>query len=72
MEDMSMPRCLAEAMMSLPAEERVILFRACHSSWSVEQIARHFDLPPDVVKVRLHDALQRLLAVSASRQPGTP
>lgn len=72
MEAMSMPRCLAEAMMSLPAEERVILLRACHSSWSVEQIARHFDLSPDVVKGRLHDALQRLLAVSASRQPGMP
>jgi DNA-directed RNA polymerase specialized sigma24 family protein len=60
LETMSMPRCLAEAMMSLPAEERVILLRACHSSWSVEQIARQFDLSPDLVKVRLHDALQRL------------
>jgi DNA-directed RNA polymerase specialized sigma24 family protein len=59
-------------MMSLPADERVILVHARHSSWSVEQIARHFDLSPDVVKVRLHDALRRLLAGSANGRPDTP
>jgi DNA-directed RNA polymerase specialized sigma24 family protein len=67
-----MPRCLAEAMMSLPADERVILIWACDTSWSVERMAQHFDLSPDVVKVRLHDALRRLLAGSAKGQPDTP
>jgi DNA-directed RNA polymerase specialized sigma24 family protein len=72
LEIMSMPRCLAEAMMSLPADERVILVRACHSSWSVERMAQHFDLSPDVVKVRLHDALRRLLAGSVNGRLDTP
>jgi DNA-directed RNA polymerase specialized sigma24 family protein len=63
---------LAEAMLLLPADERAILLRARDSGWSVERIARHFDVPPDVVKRRLHDALRRLLADVDTPAPGEP
>jgi DNA-directed RNA polymerase specialized sigma24 family protein len=63
---------LAEAMTLLPADEREILFCASSLSWSVERIARDFGLPSDVVKLRLHDALQRLLGHVPMNPPGTP
>ncbi|MCV7135002.1 hypothetical protein H7J06_18640 [Mycobacterium hodleri] len=63
---------LAEAMTLLPADEREILFCASSLSWSVERIARDFGLPSDVVKLRLHDALRRLLGHVPTNPPGTP
>jgi DNA-directed RNA polymerase specialized sigma24 family protein len=67
---MSMPRRsaggnrrrIAEAMMLLPAEERAVLFHAHFLGWPVDRIARHLEIPDDMVKLRLHDALRRLLA----------
>jgi RNA polymerase sigma factor (sigma-70 family) len=55
-------RRIAEAMTLLPAGERDILLHAHYSGWSVEQIANRFGLSNELVKDRLHDALQRLLA----------
>jgi sigma-70-like protein len=63
---------LPEAMTLLPADEREILFCASTLSWSVDRIARDFGLPSDVVKLRLHDALQRLLGHVPMSPPGTP
>jgi len=63
---------LAEAMTLLPAVERDILFCASSLSWSVERIARDFGLPSDVVKLRLHDALRRLIGHAPVSPPGTP
>jgi DNA-directed RNA polymerase specialized sigma24 family protein len=50
-------------MMLLPAEEREILLRAHFWGWPVERIACHFELPDDIVKVRLHNALVKLRAL---------
>jgi DNA-directed RNA polymerase specialized sigma24 family protein len=55
-------RRIAEAMTHLPAEERAVLYHAHFLGWPVERIACHFDIPDDMVKLRLHDALRRLLA----------
>ena len=66
------PRRLAKAMTGLPADEREILFCASSLRWSVERIAGDFGLPSDVVKLRLHDALRRLLGQAASCPPGMP
>jgi DNA-directed RNA polymerase specialized sigma24 family protein len=49
-------------MTLLPAEEREILLRAHSWGWPVERIACHFEIPDDLVKLRLHDALERLRA----------
>lgn len=71
---MSMPRRsaggnrIAEAMVLLPAEEREILYHAHYLGWTVERIAGHFEIPDDIVKLRLHDALQRLLPCAAGHQ----
>ncbi len=54
-------------MMVLSAEERDILFHANYLGWPVERIARHFDMPADVVKLRLHEALHRLLTADHLR-----
>lgn len=56
-------RRVIEAMTLLPAEEREILMRAHYWGWPVERIACHFELPDDRVKLRLHDALERLRAL---------
>jgi RNA polymerase sigma-70 factor (ECF subfamily) len=56
-------RRVAEAMTHLPAEEREILLRARFWGWPVERIACHFELSDDIVKVRLHNALEQLRAV---------
>lgn len=66
------PRRLAKAMTGLPADEREILFCASSLKWSVDRIACDFGLSADVVKLRLHDALRRLLGYAASRPPGMP
>lgn len=63
---------LAEAMTLLPADEREILFCASSLSWSVERIAYDSGLSSDVVKLRLHDALTRLLGHVPLSPPGTP
>jgi DNA-directed RNA polymerase specialized sigma24 family protein len=63
---------LAEAMTLLPADERKILFCATSLSWSVERIAHDFGLPSDIVKLRLHDALRRILGHVPANPPGTP
>jgi DNA-directed RNA polymerase specialized sigma24 family protein len=47
-------------MALLPAEERDILFHAYCLRWTVERIACHFDVSPDIIRLRLHEALQRL------------
>ena len=71
---MSMPRRsagetrIAEAMVLLSAEEREILYHAHYLGWTVERIAGHFGLSDDDVKLRLHDALQRLLPRAAGHQ----
>ena len=57
------PQCrrrIAEALALLPAEERDILFHAYCLRWTVERIACHFDVSPDIIRLRLHEALQRL------------
>jgi DNA-directed RNA polymerase specialized sigma24 family protein len=59
---------IAEAMVLLPAEEREILYHAHYLGWTVERIAGHFEIPDDIVKLRLHDALQRLLPRAAAHQ----
>jgi DNA-directed RNA polymerase specialized sigma24 family protein len=59
-------------MALLPAEERDILFHAYWLRWTVERIARNFDVSPDIIRLRLHEALQRLLAGTASLPRGTP
>ncbi|WP_079923962.1 sigma factor-like helix-turn-helix DNA-binding protein [Mycobacterium sp. AT1] len=66
------PRRLAKAMTGLPADEREILFCASSLRWSVERIAGDFGLSSDVVKLRLHDALRRLVGHTASCPPGMP
>ncbi len=50
-------------MKQLPAEEREILLRAHFWGWPVERIACHFELSDEIVKVRLHDALEHLRAI---------
>jgi DNA-directed RNA polymerase specialized sigma24 family protein len=58
--------------MLLPSDEREILFCACSLSWTVERIAFNFGVSPEVVKLRLHDALRRLVVHGASHPPGMP
>lgn len=50
-----------------PAEELDILWHAHYFGWTVEKIADRFDLSDDIVKLRLHDALQRLLVAIDGR-----
>lgn len=57
-------------MRLLPAEEREILLRAHFWGWPVERIACHFELSDDIVKVRLHDALEQLRALETG--PASP
>ncbi|KQY10019.1 hypothetical protein ASD37_06635 [Mycobacterium sp. Root135] len=66
------PRRLATAMTGLPVDEREILFCASSLRWSVERIAGDFGLSSEVVKLRLHDAMRRLLGHAASCPPGMP
>jgi DNA-directed RNA polymerase specialized sigma24 family protein len=54
-------RRVIEVMTQLTAEERAVLWSALRLGWSVEKIAGHYDLSKDTVKLRLHDACQRLL-----------
>jgi DNA-directed RNA polymerase specialized sigma24 family protein len=54
-------RRVIEVLTQLTAEERAVLWSAHHLGWSVEKIAGHYDLSKDTVKLRLHDAFQRLL-----------
>ncbi|MEU0497445.1 hypothetical protein [Mycobacterium sp. NPDC006124] len=63
---------MADAMALLPADERQILFCAASLHWSVDRIADVVDLPSEVVKLRLHDALRRLLGHAPRHPPGTP
>jgi DNA-directed RNA polymerase specialized sigma24 family protein len=60
-------RRVIEALTVLPAEEREILLRAHYWGWPVERIACHFEIPDDLVKLRLHDALERLRALERPR-----
>ncbi|WP_319449859.1 MULTISPECIES: sigma factor-like helix-turn-helix DNA-binding protein [unclassified Mycobacterium] len=60
-------RRVIEALTLLPAEEREILLRAHYWGWPVERIARHFEIPDDLVKLRLHEALERLRAFEGRR-----
>ncbi|MCV7424817.1 sigma-70 family RNA polymerase sigma factor [Mycobacterium yunnanensis] len=63
---------LAEAMALLPSDERRILFCAASLHWSVDRIAGAVGLPSEIVKLRLHDALRRLLGSVPRRPPGRP
>lgn len=60
------------AMARLPDHEREILYRASSLNWPVERIARDLGLPSDVVKLRLHDALHRLVEFAVTQSPGMP
>lgn len=62
----------ATAMARLPDQEREILYCASSLKWSVERIARDLGLTSDIVKLRLHDALHRLLGFTVTGPPGTP
>jgi RNA polymerase sigma-70 factor, ECF subfamily len=61
------PQALSAALLSLHADHRGVIVRACYLGQTVAEIAAHEGIAEETVKSRLHYALRALLIASQER-----